>query len=225
MKSLYWKAVVVLAMIFIFPPIGKTTLRAQWASIRLEKQIPIHYWAYKVEPWWFSEIGKDKDGLDGFLEEYRLAEDPDRLADSTHVAVFASRERHAFAVKSQSGKRNIPKKKIKQGDVVYSPHVLGLYLTRREGKYGLMTSKGNIVVMPVYEDMAFLYTYTPEWGTTLLPMLIVYKGGKYALMDPSGFLVSRFCDTEAEIPSAYIVGKANEFKITDTVLPERLWGF
>lgn len=198
-----------------------TQARAQVPVVTLEKQIPVHFWTLEIEPWWLLDAVRD--GVETFVEEYHIVDDP--AAGSSAGILFASEKRHADAVKSQTGTLKMPGKNLKSGDVVYLPPLFGLHLLKRGDKYGLLTTGGNIVVLPVYDQMAFLYANHPEWGSVLLPMLIVYKGGRYALMDPSGFLVSRFCDTEEEIPSAYIVSKANEFKITDTVQPEELWGF
>ncbi|MCM1170185.1 MAG: hypothetical protein NC324_09660 [Bacteroides sp.] len=216
----YRKAVAVCALAFLL--FGIRT-QAQVSCITLEKQIPIHFWGQKIEPWWLSDVVKN--GVENFVKEHLIVDDPQAVKDSSFAVVFASEKRHADALKSQSGKLKMQGKNLKSGDAVYLPSLFGLHLLKRGNQFGLLSTGGNIVVMPVYDQIAFLYANHPEWGSVLLPMMIVYKGGKYALMDPSGFPVTRFCDMEEELSSAYIVGKANEFKITDTIQPEEIWGF
>ena len=216
---LYRKSVAVCAIAFFFW--GGTKAWSQVSCITLEKQIPVHFWGQKIAPWWLSDIKND---LDNFVKEHRIIDDPEISKDSSFAVVFASEKRHTNALKIQSKQLKLPGKNLKSGDTVYLPSLFGIHLFKRADAFGLLTTGGNIVVMPVYDQIAFLYANSSEWGSVLLPMLIVYKGGKYALMDPSGFLVSRFCDTEDELSSAYIVGPVNEFKIIDTI-PEKYWGF
>ncbi len=218
----YRKAVAVCALAFFFLGI-RPEARSQVSCITLEKQIPIHFWGQKIESWWLSDVVKN--GVESYVKEHSIIDDPQTVKDSVFVVIFASEKRHAEALNVQAGKLRMPGKNLKSGDAVYMPSLFGVHLFRRGNGFGLLTPSGNIVVMPVYDQIAFLYTNDSEWGSVLLPMMIVYKGGKYALMDPSGFLVSRFCDTEEELSSAYIVSRANEFRITDTVQPEEIWGF
>lgn len=220
MKNIpYRKAVAACAIAFFFLGIG-TKAWSQVSCITLEKQIPIHFWGQKIESWWLSDI---KDNWKDFAKDHLIIKDPKAAKESSFAMLFASEKRHAEALKIQSEPLEIPGNNLKSGDAVYLPSLFDLYLFKRKDAFGLLSTGGNIVVMPVYEQIAFLYADS-EWGPVLLPMMMVYKGGKYALMDPSGFLVSRFCDTEEELSSAYIVGPVNEFKITDTI-PEKLWGF
>lgn len=185
------------AIAFFFLGIG-TKAWSQVSYITLENQIPTHFWGQKIESWWWSDI---KSSWEDFAKSHLVTDN----------------------LKVQSKPLEISENNLTFRDTVYLPSLFDLYLFKRRGAFGLLSTGGNIVVLPVYDRIAFLYTDS-KWGSVLLPMMMVYKGGKYALMDPSGFLVSRFCDTEEDLSSAYIVGPVNEFKITDTI-PEKFWGF
>lgn len=200
-------------------------LHARVPYIKLRNQLPLYFWPYKVPPEWFSFVSTDKE-RDQFVKSYGIARVPDnRFSDSTFSAEFLyASSREKLDKKSRSDVAAIPSKKRKAGDRFYEPQLFDVYLLRREEKYGLVTCKGNTVIPPVYDQIVFLYGDAPRMGMVVMPMVLVYKGGKYALMDTNGFFVSRFCDRPEDLPSAYVVSAADRFSIKDRV-PDKYWGF
>lgn len=224
MNKDYLKHIVRFLLLSVFFSAGML-VRGQVPYVRLDGSLPIHFWSLKTEKWWYSEVAGDKQ-QDKFIKDYGLARVPEKhVHDTSFVVVRADAGKRGNGTKEKAELKRIPRKKLKESDRIYWPQLFGLYLLEREGRFGLITAKGNIITAPVYDQIVFLYGNEADFGTVIMPMLLVYKGGKYALMDPTGFLVTRFCDSEDALPSAYIVGAANEFKITDTIQPDKIWGF
>ena len=100
------------------------------------------------------------------------------------------------------------------------------YLYKQDGKYGLMTENGVGVAAPAYDRIVYLYQYyAAEQTWALCPLILVQANRQYALLHYTGFIVTKFCKTMEELPNAWLMTKANEFKINEKVVPESLWGY
>lgn len=198
-------------------------LHARVPYIKLRNQLPMYFWSHKVLPEWFSFISDDKE-RDQFIKSYGIERVPENRRFDSNFSVRFLYIRKDLDKKSYSDVDAIPSKKRKAGDKIYQPQLFDVYLIRREGRYGLITSKGNVVIPPVYDQIVFLYGDVPKMGMVVMPMVLVYKGGKYALMDTNGFFVSRFCDRLEDLPSAYVVSEADRFSIKARV-PDKYWGY
>lgn len=193
--------------------------QAQITVQKFEEEIPICRWTYGGEGGDMSLMFyPDKEWVQTFAVRFESG-DSSRL-----VYKDAGEHRKVMEFRNTDWKQR--NRNLRKLDSVWFPPMFDAYLYKQDGKYGLMTENGVGVAAPAYDRIVYLYQYyAAEQTWALCPLILVQVNRQYALLHYTGFIVTEFCKTIEELPGAWLMTRANEFKINEKVMPESLWGY
>ena len=171
--------------------------QAQIQVQRFEEEIPICRWTYGGEDGDMSPMFyPDKEWVQTFAVRFESA-------DSSRL-VYKDAGEHRKVIEFRNTDWKQRNRNLRKLDSVWFPPMFDAYLYKQDGKYGY---------------------YAAEQTWALCPLILVQANRQYALLHYTGFIVTEFCKTIEELPGAWLMTRANEFKINEKVMPESLWGY
>lgn len=193
--------------------------QAQITVQKFEGEIPVCRWTYGGEDGDMSPMFyPDKEWVQTFAVRFESG-------DSSSL-VYKDVNEHRKVIEFRKTDWKQRNRNLRKLDSVWFPPMFDAYLYKQDGKYGLMTENGVGVAAPAYDRIVFLYQYyASEQAWALCPLILVQANRQYALLHYTGFIVTKFCKKIEELPNAWLMTEANEFKINQRVEPESLWGY
>ncbi len=204
---------------FALSGIGQSQIQTRIRVQKFEEEIPVCRWTYG------GDAGQQQSMFDPGTEWVETFAVRFVDGDSSRL-VYKDVEEHLKVADFRKAGWKQGNRNLRRLDSVWFPPMFDAYLYKQDGKYGLMTADGIGVAAPAYDQIIFLYRYYAKEKTwALCPLILVQANRQYALLHYTGFLVTRFCKTVEELADAWLMTKANSFKINQKVDPESLWGY
>ena len=206
-------------LVFVLSGIGQTRAQTQIQVQKFEEEIPVYRWPHGGDAGQRPALFyPGTEWVETFAVRF-VNGDSSRL-------VYKDAKEHQKVTDFRKGDWKQGNRNLRRLDSVWFPPMFDAYRYKQDGKYGLMTGKGVGVAAPAYDRIIFLYRYYEKEKTwALCPLILVQANRQYALLHYTGFLVTRFCKTVEELADAWLMTKANSFKINQKVEPESLWGY